>query len=198
MPLFHAQQEILVVGRRVGHAVPVASEIHVVGVDVDENHAAMAGDPIGFTFPDPRIGFPQQQKDRRILWQRVRQLDVALAADRLTSPLRPWNPVGKNGVRPSRLGFEWIRVKGRAVVIDIQIMEPIELAQHEAGSEPFGLPLVKVVINAPRLGMETGTRTIELPIVLEIMDSDFKSPLNQPVPQPFRHAVAALRDEVER
>src|SRR5579884_92129 len=53
-------------------------ETQIVGMHIQQSHAAMLSDPVQFSKPDFRRLLPQQDKERKILGKRVRNLDVAL------------------------------------------------------------------------------------------------------------------------
>ena len=55
----------------------VAGKIDIVRMDVDEGHAAMAGDPLELALPDVDGFLAKQQEKRGILRQSVRKLDIS-------------------------------------------------------------------------------------------------------------------------
>ena len=57
------------------------------------------------------------------------------------------DPEREDGAGAVGLGFEGVGVEGRGVVRGIQIMQPVEIAEHEAGAEADGAPLAQVVID---------------------------------------------------
>jgi len=56
---------------------------------------------------------------------------------------------GANGHR-----FERVSVEGREVVLDVEIVVPVEVAQHEARAEAGGAPVSQIAINPPGLPYE--------------------------------------------
>src|SRR5688572_14040616 len=59
--------------------VPFLAEVHIVRVDIDEGHSTMLGNPIELALPDLDRRLLHVEKQRRILWKRVRKLNIAAA-----------------------------------------------------------------------------------------------------------------------
>ena len=58
------------------------------------------------------------------------------------------HPEWENGMASVWLWLEWVRVECRGIVLHIEIMQPIEIAQHEARSESRGSPFTCVAVDS--------------------------------------------------
>ena len=88
------------------------TESDVIRVDIDQHHAAVFGDPVDLAQPCFGRCFAEQQKERRILRQRVRQLDVAASlVGGLTIHRRRGHPKWKNSALSFWLWFKRIGIE---------------------------------------------------------------------------------------
>ena len=62
-----------------------AIEANIIGMDIDQRHAAVLGDPVQFLKPDGRSLFAQEQEERGILGEGVREFDIAVGGDYRTT-----------------------------------------------------------------------------------------------------------------
>src|SRR5262249_53588839 len=104
----------------------------VIWMHIQQRHAAVLGDPIEFLEPNVGVALPEEQEQCRVLWQRVRQLDVAVSPH-VRSYFAPVcclsNPKRKNRAHSVGLGFEGVRVEGRRVVSNLEIPQPVEVVE---------------------------------------------------------------------
>ena len=91
------------------------------------------------------------------------------------------NPKGKDGMRAVRLGLEGIGVEGGHVILDIEGVEPIEVAMHETGAKTDGVPFAEVVIDTGRGRIETLFIAIKFAVVVEVVHADFESVFDQAI-----------------
>lgn len=103
----------------------------------------------------------------------------------------------ENRVGPFRLRLEGIRVEGGHVIQDIEVMQPVQLAEHEARAEADRTPLAEIAVDAFRLAAETFSRLIQVPVVVEVVHAHLKSVFTQPSAELHRIAIGPLGDEVE-
>ena len=67
---------------------------------------------------------------------------------------------------PFRLRLEWVGIKGRSVVLDLEIVQPVEIVQHEAGAKGGGVPIIQIAIDLLCFGGEIAAGMKEPSIVL--------------------------------
>ena len=70
-------QNVSVESDRIGMVTAFSIQPHVVRVGVEQDHASVLCNPVHLLLPKVDRALLQQQKERRILGQRVRKLDVA-------------------------------------------------------------------------------------------------------------------------
>src|SRR5262249_29434820 len=115
-------------------------KMQVVGMNDDERHPAVPRDPVELLKPNIRVALTEQQEQGRVLRQRVGKLDVT----RLRATAPTGHPKRKDGIHPVRLRFERVGVKGRSIVTQLQVMEPIELMKHRPGTKAHRFPVLKI------------------------------------------------------
>src|SRR5215472_9862052 len=128
---------------------------------VYKGHSSVARDPIEFLNPDIHRSLLQEEEERKVLRQRVRQLHV-------TSAARLRNPERKNRTAAIRLRFKRIGIERRSIVFDFGIMEPVQIMQHEPRSKTGGIPLFKVAVYSNGVSSKDATAAIELPVVVQV------------------------------
>src|SRR5262249_6169897 len=133
----------------------------------------------------------KHEEHRRILGERVRQLDVARA-------ILPLDQERKDRAHSVGLRLERIVLEGRGVVLDVQLLEPLEIVAHEAGTEANGVPGFQVLIDSSGLLPERLVRRVELAVVMKIVDTDLEPLILQETTQRPRQRVLALGHKVER
>ena len=136
------RQELLVESGAIFRCRRRPVEAHVVGMHVDERHAAARRNPVELFLPDVDRRFPQHEKQRRVLRQRVRQLDVIRCAH-LSETQN-----GKIVLHAVGLRLERIGVERRRVVQDVQVLQPVEVVQHEGRAKADRAPVVQVVVDS--------------------------------------------------
>src|SRR5437763_12827019 len=113
------------------------------------------------------------------------------------SAFRIWHPEGKDCVTALGLGFEWIRIKCRCVICNVQLVQPVELVQHERRSKSHRCPLSKIAINANGVPPELPVRLVEASVVSKVMDRNLKVILRQFLSQLARILVLSFGNEIE-
>ena len=76
---------------------------------------------------------------------------------------------------PVWLWLEWVRVERGGIVLHIEIMQPVKIAQHEPRPEPDRSPLSDVAIDSRSMPFEVAMRGKEPAIVFKVVYSDFES-----------------------
>ena len=65
--------------------------------------------------------------------------------------------------------------------VDVEGVEPIEVAVHEAGTETDGVPFAQIFVDARRGGIEAFFVAVELAVVVEVVHADFESVFDQAI-----------------
>ena len=133
--LAHIAKKILVDGDWIFVPIPLALETHVIGVGIQQCHAAMLGNPIKLAFPNVYVLFAKNPEKSEILNQRVRKLHIAAS-------VRTRHPEWKDGARAIRFGFKRIRIKGGGVIFHVQDMQPLQFVLHQRRTKPGRIPLL--------------------------------------------------------
>jgi hypothetical protein len=89
------------------------------------------------------------------------------------------NPEGKDRVTALGLRLEWIRIECRCIVCNLQLVQPVQLVQHERRSKSYRSPVSEAAVNANRFPPELPFRSIEPPVVSKIVDPYLKAILRQ-------------------
>ena len=92
------------------------------------------------------------------------------------------DPEWENSTCAIWLGFERICIERGTVVLDVEISQPIEVSEHETGTEPRSTPFFQITIDLLRFALEVRPGGVEFAIVMQVVDADLKSTLNQPFP----------------
>ena len=98
---------------------------------------------------------------------------------------------------PLGLRFEWIRVESGRIVLHVEIVQPIEITQHESRSESRRSPLARIAIDFRRAAFEPATRGKEVTIVFKIVYANFEPVGRQLLPQFNRDAVTPFWDKIK-
>jgi len=93
---------------------------------------------------------------------------------------RRGHPEWEYGPDPVRLGLEGVGVEGRAVVLDVEVVQPVEVVVHETGAEPDGIPLFQVLVDLLGAATEVLAVPIELAVVIQVVDADFEAVVKKP------------------
>ena len=96
-----------------------------------------------------------------------------------------------------RLRFERVGIEGGHVVLDVEVMKPVEIMQHETRSKSCGTPLIEILIDPPGVLIEVAAGLVESPVVPKIMNANFEALADEFLPQLRRHSVIAFRNKVE-
>src|SRR5438093_63705 len=83
----------------------------------------------------------------------------------------------------------WIGIESRCVVLHIEIVEPIQIMKHEAGSKPYRAPILQVLVDPESVVLEFPLTLVELAVVIKIVNTDLESVLCQLFAQFTRDAV---------
>jgi len=97
-----------------------------------------------------------------------------------------------------RLRLEGIAVESGGIISDVEVMQPLEIVEHEAGTKANRAPLVKVMVDVSGLASEFPARGEKVAVVMQIVNADFESGIAQMPAQFGRHAVITFGNEIER
>src|ERR1017187_3057342 len=193
--LAHMLQQCRIVSdRKCPSRARIPSKAQIIRVHVDQNHASMLSHPIELFEPNVWGELPKNQKKSRILRQAVGELDISStirAVRRRRHPKREDRP-GGGGLR-----LKGVCIESRGIVLDIEIVQPIEFVEHEAGSKPGCGPFLHIGINSRRVLAESLAGLIEFAVMMQIMNADFESPLPKPRKQFRGNGVRSLGYEIE-
>src|SRR5207248_1443714 len=164
----------------------------------------MLGDPIEFSHPDFRRLLLQQHEEREVLRKSIGKFNVTVGrrVDGCLSILvrvAIWirNPEGKDRVAALGLRFEWIRIESGRIVLHVEVVQPIEITQHESRSESRRSPLARISVNFGRVPHELATRGKEMAIVFKIMYTNLEAVGSEFLPQFNGDAVAPFWNKVK-
>ena len=76
-------------------------------------------------------------------------------------------------------------------------MEPIQIVQHESGTESDRSPFVEVMVDMGRFATEFTPRREKMAVVVKIVHPNFESVFDQLISKVARNAVTSFRHEVE-
>jgi len=76
---------------------------------------------------------------------------------------------------PFRLRLERIGVERRCVILNIEVMQPIELAQHKARPKTGSFPFTKIVIDPSGALFELAPRREQPAIMSKIVNPNLES-----------------------
>ena len=85
------------------------------------------------------------------------------------------HPKWEDGVTAVRLWLEGVRVEGGRIVLHVEIMQPIEIAQHKPRPESRCPPFTRVVVDSYGASFESAMRGKEMAIMFKIVDPNFES-----------------------
>src|SRR5260221_996926 len=109
------------------------------------------------------------------VWLRVLRPPCRAEVGRRRMRYRSGHPEGEDRVHSVRLRLERVGVEGGTVVFDFQFVQPIEVVMHETGTEANRLPFPQVVVDLAGVLLERCFRPVELAVVIQVMDTDFKT-----------------------
>ena len=73
------------------------------------------------------------------------------------------------------LRLEWVRVERGRIVLHIEIMQPIEITQHEPRPESRRAPFSRIVVDSYHASFELAMRGKEVAIMFKIVYSNLES-----------------------
>ena len=95
------------------------------------------------------------------------------------------------------LWLEWVRVERGRIVLHVEIVQPIEITQHESRSEPRRAPFTRIVVNSYGAPFEPATRGKEMAIMFKIVYPNFESVRREFFSQIGWDAIVSLRHKIE-
>src|SRR4029077_8013742 len=114
-------------------------------------------------------------KKRGILWQGIRQLNVTFGA---IAMLFVSYPKWKDRVATFGLRFKGVSVEGGSVVTNVEIMQPVEIMQHETRTKSRCSPIAEIMIDLDRFTGEISA-TLEQPsVVPQVVNPHLKTVLH--------------------
>src|SRR6267378_403378 len=90
------------------------------------------------------------------------------------------DPEGEDGVCAIGLRFEGVGVEGGTVIFNVEVVQPIQVVVHEAGTEADGPPFFETIIYLPSMCAKRFAGGVELAVVIEIVDADFEAVRREP------------------
>ncbi len=107
------------------------------------------------------------------------------------------DPEGKDGVPALRLGLEGVGIESRGVVLQVQLMNPIEVVQHETGAKTGCVPIFNVFVNLDCAAGEFGAGEEQLAVMIKIVDADLEALTFDAAPEISGGRILALGDQIE-
>jgi len=173
-------------------------------MNVNQCHPAVLRDPIEFSHPDFRRLLFQQYEEREVLRKGIRKFNVtagrrldgwSLIPDRFAIWIR--DPEGKDCVPALGLRFEWIRIESGRIVLHVEVVQPIEITQHEPRSESRRSPLARISIDSRGVPREPATRGKEMAVVFKIVYPNLEAVGSEFLPQFNWDAVAPFWNKIK-
>src|ERR1019366_6648983 len=178
-------EEIRIVLDRVTVEAPVLrAEGHVVRMGLDQRHAALFGDPIQFSAPDGVIFLTEQDENREVLRDSIRQFRKARPG-----AVRRLNPAGEDPTKAAGLRLKGVDVVGGNGIIDVQVADPGQVVEHGARTEASSLPLREEFIDAWKPLFKYFPTAIEPAVMIQVVDEHLEAPLHERAAQSLRSLV---------
>ncbi|HEY6260512.1 MAG TPA: hypothetical protein VIW47_02885 [Nitrospiraceae bacterium] len=111
--------------------------------------------------------------------------------------LRCRDPEGEDGVDAVRLGLEGVGVEGGTIVLDIEVVQPVQVVMHEAGSESDCAPVLEMLVDSPCFFSKFRAAAVEFAVVVQVVDAHFESVALKFFDQVPGNLVIAFGDEIE-
>src|SRR5262249_52906416 len=110
-----------------------------------------------------------------ILWQGVGQFHIS--ATGMVAVISVWarHPKWEDGVTPVWLWLEWVRVEGGGIVLHVEIMQPIKIAQHKNRPESPGAPFTCIAVDSRGAFFKSATRGKQMAVMFKIVYTYFES-----------------------
>src|SRR5688572_7748594 len=110
---------------------------------------------------------------------------------------RRLDPERKDSIDTVRLWLEGIRVERRHVVIDIEVMNPVQVMVHETGSKTTSAPIIQIAVDTFSVCPKSFLGAIKLPIMLQIVHANLEAVIAELLAQFLRNAVFPFGNEIE-
>src|SRR5215472_8568993 len=85
-----------------------------------------------------------------------------------------WYPEWENGMPAFGLRLEWVRVECGCIVLHIEIVQPIEIVQHETGPKTSRFPIAQVAIDPRGVAVEPIPGRKQPTIMSEVVNADLE------------------------
>src|SRR6266480_3795700 len=85
------------------------------------------------------------------------------------------DPKWEDSLTPIWLRLEWVGVEGGRIVLHIEIMQPIEVTQHEPRPESRCAPFTRIAVDLCRASFEPAARGKEMAIMFKIVYPNLES-----------------------
>jgi hypothetical protein len=115
--------------------------------------------------------------------------------DRLAIRIR--DPEWKDSMAALGLRFEWIRIESGRIVLHVEVVQPIEITQHEPRSESRRSPLARIGVDSRGVPNELATRGKEMAIVFKIVYANLEAVGSEFLPQFNWDAVGPFWNKVK-
>src|SRR5262245_24235685 len=115
----------------------------------------------------------------------------------LTRRFRSRNPEWENCADPLWLRLEWISVERGRVVLNLEVVYPFQVPQHESRPETHRSPIFQVLVNPFCLLGEDFAILEKFPVMMEIVHADLKSAPRQLTTQQAGNGVISLGNEAK-
>ncbi|PYT04991.1 MAG: hypothetical protein DMF60_13445, partial [Acidobacteria bacterium] len=77
------------------------------------------------------------------------------------------------------LRLERIGVERGTVVFDLQVVQPIQIVEHEGRPKTKGVPVLKIAVDARSAFAENPSGVKKLPVVVQVVNANFKTVARQ-------------------
>src|SRR5205823_9313205 len=86
-----------------------------------------------------------------------------------------WYPEWKDRVASVWLWFERVRIESGRIVLHVEVMQPVKVAQHESGPESGGTPFTRVAVDLYGASFKSTMRGKQVTIMFKIMYAHLES-----------------------
>jgi hypothetical protein len=76
-------------------------------------------------------------------------------------------------------------------------MQPLQIVVHKTGAETYGIPIMQIAVDFVRTFMELPARSVELSVMMEVVNTDFEAATDQFSPQSGWNRILSFGNEVE-
>ena len=180
---------------------------HVIGPAGQRSHRSPPRQPAKFRLPVPYVPLPADHKQVIRPRQRIRQLQKPVVTQispasavvrtgttqRIRLRIGSRHPEGKHRLHPAPLGPQRTGILRRAVVVDLQCMQPVQRAPARLAPHPGRPPLRQTPVDRLRLRFQGCAGPDRLQA-----HPDLKSVPAQPLQQFHRNGVHPVHREIKR